>query len=152
MKPKLHKYMLLERIKILRLFKKIIKEIEKNKINENNITDLIDRLDYLRKHDIVTDDYLDDIDVLLYVVSKCLMRSSGGWINLSMHDLRNRNSYNKMKDLVDELDANSFIHHKIISLGGNISFELTHKDRFRKYITVKLNNMLDPLKIRFHKI
>lgn len=135
-----------KRIKTIRIFQKLIKQIEKEELDENKISELLNNLNHLKESKIITDDYIQDIEVLLYIIKKCFSISSGNWVQLSLQELKNRNSYNKMSDFIDEFDANSFIHHKIKALGGNISFELTHKDNFKKYVMLKMENKLEPLR------
>ena len=136
-----------KRIKTLKLFKKIIKQIENGKINGNDVLTLINYLDELKNTGLITNDYLEDIDVLFYIINKCLSPDTQNWVNLSMNELRDRNTFNKMNDLVNELEANSLIHHKISSIGGLISFNLTYRDNFNKYATKKIENKIEPLKI-----
>lgn len=138
---------LLTRIKTLKIFRQIIEQIKKGKFKDENVSTLSNYLDELKNNGLITNDYLEDVDVLFYVTNKSLLVDSRNWVNLSMNELRDRNSYNKMRDLVDELEANSFIHNKISGAGGSISFNLTYKDNFNKYIVKKIENKLEPLKI-----
>lgn len=135
-----------KRIKTIRIFQSLIKQIEKEELDENKISELVNNLNHLKESKIITDDYIQDVEVLSYIIKKCVSINSGNWVQLSLQELKNRNSYNKMSGYIDEFDANSFIHHKIKALGGNISFELTHKDNLKKYITLKMKNKLEPLK------
>jgi len=135
----------INRIKTIRLFKKILKKVKTNQLEESDIEKLFLSLNKL-KGTTITDDYFKDIDVLFYIIGKAKDVSSGRWVNLSSTELSDRNSYNKMKDVVDELDANTIIHHKISGIGGTVSFELTYKDNFNKLMCLKLKNKVDQLK------
>lgn len=135
----------IRRIKIIRSFKNILKKIKKNELKAEYLNNLLKSLSE-EKNALITDDYIKDVDSLFYVIKKSLNVQSGGWVNLYSKELMERNCYNKMRDIVDELEANTIIHHKIGGIGGELSFELTYKDKFNKFMYHKIENMIERLK------
>jgi hypothetical protein len=135
----------IKRIKIIRSFKKVIKKFKKNELKTEDLDNLLKILSK-EKNTVVSDDYIKDVDALLYIIKKALNVQSGKWANLSSRELMDRNCYNKMRDIVDELDANTIIHHKVAGIGGELSFEMTYKDKFNKFMYHKMRNINERLK------
>lgn len=136
---------LIKRVKLLRLLKKISKEIKNNKIDLNKIEKSFEFLRELQDGNI-TDDYIKDIYVILYLAQKSQPVNSGNWVEMSSKELTYKSTYNKLRDLVDELDANNFIHHIVAGIGGQLAFEITHKDNVNHFLHHKLREKLDRLK------
>lgn len=141
---------LLNRIKTLRAFKKVIKQTKKGKFDAIDVQVLLNYLIELKDTDSITNDYFESVYVLFYVTNKCLSVDSTQGVTLSKKDLSDPNAYRKMSDLIKELEANSFIHYKSVDLRGIIGFKLTYKDDLNKYLIKKINDKRDALKIVKH--
>lgn len=138
---------ILTRIKTLRLFGIIIKRIKKSNFDVKGAQLLSNYLVELKDADLITNDYLEDIDVLFYVTNQCLSVDSTDWVTLSRNELSTPNAFSKMSDLIKELEANSLIKYKIVDTRGIIRFQLTYKDDFNKCILKKIKAKRDRLKI-----
>lgn len=136
---------LIKRARLLRLLKKISKEINNNKIDNTKVEKSTRLLRELQNGNI-TDDFIKDLDVLLYLAKKSQRVNSGERVEMASEELNYDNTYSKLNDLVDELDANNFIHHKIAGLGGILSFELTHKDNVNYFLHHKINEKISRLR------
>lgn len=129
---------LIERIKAIRSFNKVINKINKREYSEDVSSELLAALDKLEKEKIITDDFLKDIKVLVYILDNCNAVKSGEHVHLGYTDMIGKNLYTKANDIVDELSANNFIHYRGGGFGVIATFQLTHKDNLLRYLSKKV--------------
>ena len=73
---------LFERVKTTKLFNELINKTKKKEYKGDLSTELINSLEKLEKEGIITDDFLKDIKVLVYVLDKCNSVKSGEQVHL----------------------------------------------------------------------
>lgn len=125
------------------------------KINSNTLTsvDLLDFEKYvknilkMRKNEF-PDISEDDLERLMMLKILMFKKENLGknWISINPDDWKGKIDFSKIKFFIDDLELNRIIDHKILGLGGYISFELVEKHKFMKFIFRELLDIVDRLK------
>jgi len=130
----------------MEIIKKIIKKIEENKLQSKDLVKLIQFLKkYSRKPNkekIGIDDIQKAEIVNLFIEKK--EQAQKNWIHISGEDWQSKDlNFSKIKFLIDDLEMNRIINHKILALGGNFAFELVEHQLYLDFLYEELLSIIN---------
>ncbi len=129
--------------------KEIIQKIEENNLKSSDLDSLVvflEKYSSTRNKERITVDDVNKAKIIKLFLKK-YEELTGEWISISGEDWKKQNlSFSKIKFIVDDLEMNRVIAHKLLSIGGNIDFELVEHQLYLDFMYEEVLGILNKFK------